>query len=837
MAYTSVVDYLKAQGQASDYTSRSKLASQYGISNYTGTAAQNTQLLSALQKPVATPTIPKSPTLPTGINLNYTGALSTPSTTAPTGNYASTGGGGSWGSSTPTSNLFSVSGNTQNGVVTNSSGFQIPKASTGGTPTYGPYLSEIKSPQSQALYSPTVTGNQTPTQNFSAQSVDFFNQASKPASTPSLPSTFDISSYSQGTGFNLPESKPATPDYSALLNSIRIDPQTSQRMTDLDVSIQEMMKGSTDTSLLDQQKQALDLQGRLGARGQKQFEAEKTAGVFDLQKQLNDVNSQIQQLQKENEITKLNAQGQPIAQEEINKQTADADRRYAVKALGLSAIAQTIQGNLALAQDYASKSVEAEFAPLEAQLDYLKLALEYNKENFTREEKKRAEQLALMIDERERILETEKADKKSVFGIMQTAVEAGADAKTLNAIINARTPEEALLAGASVFQVTAEDLSNAKVFGDSTGGYFRLDAYGNAIPLTQGVGKPATAEQYKAAGFYDRVSNSGKIISDLESKMYYIGALGASVSAIQNNLPRWLQSSERKQMEQAQRDFINAVLRRESGAAIAESEFENAALQYFPQPGDDPGTLAQKKKNRDIVINNLQREAGSAIGGQPNISQAFDMYGGQLDQDGKLLGFTNALGMALNGLGSLSEKYESGGNPGAIGYDSTGGYSYGAFQLAHNNAKSFIDQSPYKQAFQGLTFNSPEWRNRWKQVAQQDPNGFYNAQKAYIAKTHFEPQVQKLSSIGLRIDQLSPATLNAVWSTAVQHGPNTNIVANAVKKLPQGATEADLIKQIYTDRWAGGANFASSTPQVRQSVYNRFFGANGELNTALSMLS
>lgn len=825
MAYTSVVDYLKAQGQASDYTSRSKLASQYGISGYTGTAAQNTQLLSALQKPVATPTptLPKNPTLPTGINLNYTGALSAvkPTTTAPTGNYSSTGGGGSWGSSTPTSNLFSVSGNAQNGVVTNSPGFQIPKVSTGGTPTYGPFASEIKSPQSQALYNTTVTGNQTPAQNFSAQSVDFFNQASKPSSAPSLPSTFDISSYSQGTNFNLPESKPTTPDYSALLNSIRTDPQTTQRMTDLDVSIQEMMKGNADTGLLDQQKQALDLQGRLGTREQRQFEAEKTAGVFDFQKQLNDVNSQIQQLQKENEITKLNAAGQPIAQEEINKQTADADRRYAVKALGLSAIAQTIQGNLALAQDYASKSVEAEFAPLEAQLDYLKLALEYNKENFTREEKKRAEQLALMIDERERVLETEKANKKSVFDIMQTAVEAGADAKTLNAIINARTPEEALLAGASVFQVTAEDLSNAKVFGDSTGGYFRLDGYGNAIPLTQGVGKPATAEQYKAATFANRVQEADGILNRIEEQFTASSAFGGW-------LPSVLQSSERQQFEQAKRNFVNAVLRRESGAAIADSEFKSAEKQYFAQPGDSPEVLAQKRRNRQIVIDGLMRESGNVNAGQATQPNSLDPLG---------LGFNNAPGTALNGLGSLSEKYESGGNPGAIGYDSTGGYSYGAFQLAHNNAKSFIDQSPYKQAFQGLTFNSPEWRNRWKQVAQQDPNGFYNAQKAYIQKTHFEPQVQKLSSIGLRIDQLSPATLNAVWSTAVQHGPNTNIVANAVKKLPQGATEADLIKQIYTDRWAGGKNFASSTPQVRQSVYNRFFGADGELNTALSMLS
>lgn len=45
----SIVDYLGSVGQDSSFGNRSKLASQYGISNYTGTAAQNTQLLNTLR--------------------------------------------------------------------------------------------------------------------------------------------------------------------------------------------------------------------------------------------------------------------------------------------------------------------------------------------------------------------------------------------------------------------------------------------------------------------------------------------------------------------------------------------------------------------------------------------------------------------------------------------------------------------------------------------------------------------------------------------------------------------------------------------------------------------
>lgn len=45
----SIVDYLSSQGKATDYNSRAGLASQYGISGYSGTADQNTQLLNSLR--------------------------------------------------------------------------------------------------------------------------------------------------------------------------------------------------------------------------------------------------------------------------------------------------------------------------------------------------------------------------------------------------------------------------------------------------------------------------------------------------------------------------------------------------------------------------------------------------------------------------------------------------------------------------------------------------------------------------------------------------------------------------------------------------------------------
>ena len=53
----SIVDYLKSIGQDSSYQARATLASQHGITNYTGSAEQNLQLLNKL-KTTTTPTSP-----------------------------------------------------------------------------------------------------------------------------------------------------------------------------------------------------------------------------------------------------------------------------------------------------------------------------------------------------------------------------------------------------------------------------------------------------------------------------------------------------------------------------------------------------------------------------------------------------------------------------------------------------------------------------------------------------------------------------------------------------------------------------------------------------------
>jgi len=116
--------------------------------------------------------------------------------------------------------------------------------------------------------------------------------------------------------------------------------------------------------------------------------------------------------------------------------------------------------------------------------------------------------------------------------------------------------------------------------------------------------------QYQAAGYAQRLEDATLIIDEVLARSAETAT--GKRGLITKFLPNILKSDERKSLEQAQRNFINAVLRRESGAAIAPSEFENAEKQYFPQPGDDQKTLEQKERNRNVVIQGFKNEAGGA---------------------------------------------------------------------------------------------------------------------------------------------------------------------------------------------------------------------------------
>ncbi|EKS37757.1 hypothetical protein [Afipia clevelandensis] len=157
-----------------------------------------------------------------------------------------------------------------------------------------------------------------------------------------------------------------------------------------------------------------------------------------------------------------------------------------------------------------------------------------------------------------------------------------------------------------------------------------LSPLGSPMPASQpnnpfGGGK-FNEGQGKAAGFTDRMLQSEGILSGVGDKpgvqdqgSGLAGAWGGAMEAAGNApyvggvvgaLTNNLKGADRQKYEQAKRDFINAQLRRESGAAISPSEFDSANKQYFPSVGDSAEVIAQKAANRRAAVEAMGREGG-----------------------------------------------------------------------------------------------------------------------------------------------------------------------------------------------------------------------------------
>lgn len=129
--------------------------------------------------------------------------------------------------------------------------------------------------------------------------------------------------------------------------------------------------------------------------------------------------------------------------------------------------------------------------------------------------------------------------------------------------------------------------------------------------------KPLTEVQAKAVTFASRMNRANETINKLSADgidkssagkqfMEAIPFIGDGLGNIYNDfLPNKIQ-----QLDQAKRDWINANLRNESGAAIGKDEFASADKQYFAQIGDKPEVILQKALNRKMAEEGMRAQAG-----------------------------------------------------------------------------------------------------------------------------------------------------------------------------------------------------------------------------------
>jgi hypothetical protein len=201
-------------------------------------------------------------------------------------------------------------------------------------------------------------------------------------------------------------------------------------------------------------------------------------------------------------------------------------------------------------------------------------------------------------------------------------------------------------------QRLALDATNAQA-GKVPAGY-RMKPDGSLEFIPGGPADPNAAKraaptefQGKSSIYGSRALESDRIINELDGE-YSPAAVNAKTSAA--NVPMvggMLESvgnmaltANGQKAEQAQRDFINAVLRQESGAVISPQEFANAQRQYFPQPFDSKAVKEQKAQNRKLavqgILNNargtVESQAGGASGSwgsAPSVDDLLKKYGGK----------------------------------------------------------------------------------------------------------------------------------------------------------------------------------------------------------------
>ena len=164
-----------------------------------------------------------------------------------------------------------------------------------------------------------------------------------------------------------------------------------------------------------------------------------------------------------------------------------------------------------------------------------------------------------------------------------------------------------------------------------------------------GGGKPLTEAQGNSVAFGARATEANRIATELEKKGVNVaGKTSTIVSGIAGMTPfvgnKYSQatrslfnvlpesvgglSPEQQQNQQARRNFISAVLRKESGAAIGVDEYKDEERKYFAELGDSDKVIQQKQEARKLAIEALKAQAGPSGVRQINQIIGQDTSGG-----------------------------------------------------------------------------------------------------------------------------------------------------------------------------------------------------------------
>ena len=171
-----------------------------------------------------------------------------------------------------------------------------------------------------------------------------------------------------------------------------------------------------------------------------------------------------------------------------------------------------------------------------------------------------------------------------------------------------------------------------------------LDQQAPAAPMVgtplRGKGQAMTESQSNATAYGMRMKEANAILDTMAKQGALRGANIEAVPLVGESLGKVLPSvlggtsAAQQQVNQAKSNFITAVLRKESGAVISDSEFDREDKKYFPQVNDSPAVIKQKENARKLAIKAIEVQAGP---GAKSIQQLQPSAGGGVDTSNPLL--------------------------------------------------------------------------------------------------------------------------------------------------------------------------------------------------------
>lgn len=470
--------------------------------------------------------------------------------------------------------------------------------------------------------------------------------------------TITASSLQPVQALTLPPTPTDTTDYSQYiaptLTSLAGDFKT------LDTQLNTAQRSQADAA----QKQ-LDIMGLLTGKTADTQAAQEAAGVNTETANLNKYAEQLANLNAQASALNREAQAVPlqVQQESQGRGRTEAGiapiqtarlRENAIKALSIgqqadiaAAAATGSQLRLNAAKEKAQQVVDLKYKPLEDQLAIRKQQYELNKDLLSSIDKKRTESLNASIKREETALAEKKANEKAVSDMVTNARVQGVDPSLADRASKAKNASEA----AAILGQYAGDywgtklkiaqynkvLSETNKIDTQTSG-LKLQPTGvvttpngDAVSLPNetlgAIGRLKLNEtQSNAVAFVSRMIQADAAIKKQLGQVNPLGGFyetsGYDPTSFGSGVGRVVGSDQSRIYNTNAQDFIRAKLRKESGAAIGQDEFDADAKIYTPSGmGLDEKDLLLAETKRQEAIKSMIAQTGPAA---PYLQQYFE---------------------------------------------------------------------------------------------------------------------------------------------------------------------------------------------------------------------